>query len=413
MRAIVSRISSPRYLASKLLSPVWRGVYWSPVSPLRCVTDWAPPTLPAADWVAVRPILGGVCGSDMAMVLMKNPPDSFAKAFVSSPFVMGHENVSRVTELGGAVEGIEVGDRVNVEPSLSCRVRGVEPVCSACAEGLISSCHNLTAGRLPAGMAVGFNAATGGAWSEAMVAHRSQLYRVPDGLSDEQAVLVDPLACSLHAVLGDPPRDDQTVLIIGAGIVGLGVLAAIRALGLGTRVVVIGRYGFQKDLCIDRGADAVVLPADLARSGLYEYLGNLLSTPVYKGMFGKPILMGGADMVFDTIGSRNTTEDSLRICRSGGTVMIVGMGHARWVDWDPVTYKQLRIRGAHGRGFEKNDPAGQGRHTYEIMHELMLDGLVKTDGLLTHTFPLADYRHAFQTVLRKGPTGCVKAAFRV
>jgi threonine dehydrogenase-like Zn-dependent dehydrogenase len=78
-----------------------------------------------------------------------------------------------------------------------------------------------------------------------------------------------------------------------------------------------------------------------------------------------------------------------------------------------VTHKQITILGAHGRSFEKNDPSGRRRHTYHIVHEMMLDGRLKTEGLLTHTFPLSDYKHAFKTFLGKGDTGCVKAAFRI
>lgn len=411
MRAISTDISVPRYLLSKLLARVWKGVYWSRVSPLRYATDRPEPTLPADDWAKIRPILGGICASDVSVVTMHNPPDSFTKAFIAGRFVLGHESIGRITELGPAVEGFKIGDRVNVEPILSCAVRGIDPVCPACREGLLASCHNLTAGRLPPGMSIGFNPRTSGWWSEAVVAHRSQMYQVPDALTDEQAVLVDPLACALHAVLLRPPRDEETVLVLGAGILGIGVVAAIRALGLRARVIVLARHEFQKELCRDRGADVVVLPREFGGAGMFHFLGKVFQTPVYQGAFGKPILMGGADLVIDVVGSRNTTEDSLRIVRSGGTVLLVGMGHARWVDWDPVTHKHLTIIGANGRAFEKSDL--RRRHTYQIVHEMMLDGRLKTDGLLTHTFPLRDYQQAFRTVLGKGRTSCVKAAFRI
>jgi threonine dehydrogenase-like Zn-dependent dehydrogenase len=347
----------------------------------------------------------------MAMVRLENPPDSFAKAFVSSPFVLGHESCGRIIELGGPIEGFQVGDRVNVEPALSCAIRGIDPPCPMCRQGLLASCHNLAEGQLPPGMSIGFNAFTGGWWSEALVAHRAQLFKVPDALTDEQAVLVDPLACCLHAVLRRRPRDDETVLVVGAGIVGVGLISAIRAVGSRARILVLARHGFQRDLCLARGAEVVILPADYQDVGMYPYLGKVFGSRVHKGAFGKPILLGGADVVYDALGSRNATEDSLRLVRSGGTVMIVGMGHARWVDWDPVTHKQLTILGANGRAYEPSDPAR--RHTYELVHEMMLDGRLPTDGLLTHTFPLSDYKQAFWTATHKGRTSCVKAAFRI
>jgi threonine dehydrogenase-like Zn-dependent dehydrogenase len=414
MRAIVTKLVPFRYIPLKLLGKLWRGVYLSRLAPLRYRTDWPEPKLPSPEWVRVRPVLGGVCASDVTMVMLGNPPDSFAKAFVSSPFVLGHENVGCVSEVGGAVEGFKVGDRVNVEPTLWCAPRGLDPPCPMCRAGMIASCHNLASGALPPGMSIGFNAATGGAWGECFVAHRSQLFKVPDALTDEQAVLVDPLACCLHAVLRRPPRDDETVLVLGAGAIGIGITSAIRAVGSRARVIVLARHGFQKELCLRREADQVVMPTDYARCGKFghfRFLAELFGTPVYQGAFGKPILLGGADLVYDAVGSRNTSEDALRLVRAGGTATIVGMGHPRWIDWDPITHKQLTILGAHGRAYEESDPGR--RHTYRIVHEMMLDGRLKTDGLLTHTFQLADYRQAIETILDKARTGCVKAAFRI
>jgi threonine dehydrogenase-like Zn-dependent dehydrogenase len=411
MRAISTDISVPRYLLSKLLARFWRGVYWSRVSPLRYAADIPEPTLPGDDWVKIRPIYGGICASDVSVVTMNNPPDSFTKAFTAGRFIMGHESLGRIIELGPAVAGFRLGDRVNVEPILSCAVRGIEPVCPACHDGVLASCHNLTAGRLPPGMSIGFNSRTSGWWSEAVVAHRSQLYKVPDALTDEQAILVDPLACALHAVMVRPPRDEETVLVFGAGILGLGVVAAVRAVGSKARLIVLARHEFQRQLCLARGADTVVLPHEFADGGLFQFLGRMFRTPVYQGAFGKPILLGGADLVIDVVGSRDTTEDSLRVVRAGGTVLMVGMNHPRWVDWDPVTHKHLTIRGAHGRAFEAGDP--RQRHTYEIVHEMMLDGRLKTDGLLTHVFPLSDYQQAFRIVTGKRRSNCVKAAFRI
>jgi threonine dehydrogenase-like Zn-dependent dehydrogenase len=411
MRAIVNTISPARYLPVRLLARFWSDAFWSRLAALRYETDWPEPQAPSPDWVKIRPTLGGICGSDIAMVTLDHFPDSFAKAFISSPFVLGHESIGRITEVGGGVQGFKVGDRVNVEPTLSCVTRGIDPVCQACREGLPASCHNLTAGLLPPGMAIGFNSATGGFWGEAVVAHKAQLFKVPEALTDEQAVLVDPLACALHGVLRRPPKDDETVLVLGAGIVGIAIVNAIRAIGSKARVIVLARHRFQQILCTERGADQVVMPADYVRRGLYAYFGELFKTPIYKGSYGKPILLGGADVVYDAVGSRNTTEDSLRLVRSNGTSVIVGMGHARWVDWDAVTWKHLTITGVNGRGWEPSDP--RRRHSYELVHEMLLDGRLRTEGLLTHIFALSDYKKAFRTVLGKSRSGCVKAAFRI
>ena len=146
-------------------------------------------------------------------------------------------------------------------------------------------------------------------------------------------------------------------------------------------------------------------------SDFITYIGKWYDCRSFRGVFGKPVLLGGADLTYDSVGSRNSTEDSLRITRSGGTVVMVGMDHPRWVDWDPITHKQLQLIGVHGRAFESGDP--QRRHSYQLVYEMLQQGRLKTDGLLTHQFPLADYRHALKTVTNKSRTGCVKAAFRI
>jgi len=92
-------------------------------------------------------------------------------------------------------------------------------------------------------------------------------------------------------------------------------------------------------------------------------------------------------------------------------VVIVGMGHPRWVDWDPVPFKQLTVVGSHGRGLE---PWKGGRtHTYHVVHDLMAEGRFPSDKLLTHVFPLDDYRTALDVLTHKGRHGAVHAALRV
>jgi threonine dehydrogenase-like Zn-dependent dehydrogenase len=130
-----------------------------------------------------------------------------------------------------------------------------------------------------------------------------------------------------------------------------------------------------------------------------------------RGSYGKKILLGGVDLVYDAVGSRNSVEDSLRVVRPQGTVVQVGMGHPRWVDWDPLAHKQLTVVGSHGRGIEQW--RGRQVHTYEIVHELLSEGRFPAGKLLTHTFPLEDYATALDILTHKGRHGAVHAAFRI
>jgi len=136
----------------------------------------------------VRPRLAGICGSDLATV--DGQSSRYFEPIVSFPFVPGHEIVGTTAD----------GARVVVEPVLGCAARDVTPPCPACAGGSLGRCEHLTLGHLKPGLQTGYCADTGGGWGRMLVAHRSQLVPVPDSMTDTRAVLVEPLACAIHAV---------------------------------------------------------------------------------------------------------------------------------------------------------------------------------------------------------------------
>ncbi|KPK41560.1 MAG: hypothetical protein AMK72_15110, partial [Planctomycetes bacterium SM23_25] len=145
MRAITFHISVPKWFLCKGLGRFRKSVYWGRVSTLR-LRDIPEQPLPGDDWVRVRPLLGGVCGSDVEMILLGNPPDSFAKAFIIEPVVLGHENVGVVTERGPAARDVPEGMRVNVDPVIACSARGLAP-CPSCRAGQFCACHNQAQGQ--------------------------------------------------------------------------------------------------------------------------------------------------------------------------------------------------------------------------------------------------------------------------
>jgi threonine dehydrogenase-like Zn-dependent dehydrogenase len=410
MRAITFHIAFARWWACKALGPLRRSVYWGPLSTLR-LRDIPEQPLPAADWVRVRPQLGGICGTDVGCITLTSPPDVFTSGLVIEPMVLGHENVGVVVERGPAAQNVPEGLRVNVDPVIACAARGLDP-CPSCRQGQFCSCWNVAQGRDGPGFSVGYSGRVGGSWSDSFVAHKSQLVPVPEGLTDEQAVLADPLSASVHAVLRRPPDAlDQDVLVMGCGILGLGVIAMLRVWGFKGRILATARHRFQQTLALHLGADEVWDARELRQKDLFDRLGERFKVRPIRGRFGKKILLGGVDLVYDAVGNRGSVEDSLRVVRPQGTVVIVGMGHPRWVDWDPVPHKQLTLVGSHGRGIETWQ--GARVHTYSIVHELMAEGRLPADKLLTHVFPLEDYRTALDVLTHKGRHGAVHAAFRI
>ncbi|MFO8012346.1 MAG: zinc-binding dehydrogenase [Phycisphaerae bacterium] len=410
MRAITFHISTPKWFLCKALGRFARSVYWSRLSTLR-LRDVPEPPMPGDDWVRVRPHLGGICGSDVGLILLKNPPDSFARSLVIEPVVLGHETVGEVVERGPAAGDVPEGLRVNVDPVITCAARGL-PACPSCRDGQFAACWSQATAGEALGFSVGHSGAVGGSWADSFLAHTSQLIPVPDGLTDEQAVLVDPLSAGVHAVLRRPPTDaDQDVLVFGCGIIGLSVIAFLRAWGFKGQVLAIARHAFQKSLALHLGADEAWDRADLHEADYFQRLADRYGLRIVRGDWGRPILMGGVDLVYDAVGGRTSVEDSLRLVRPQGTLVLVGMGHPRWVDWDPIPHKQLTVTGSHGRGIEPW--RGERRHTYRVVQDLMSEGVFPADKLLTHVFPLEDYATALDVLTHKDRHAAVHAAFRI
>ena len=403
MQAIEYIKSVPRYLMVRLLGKHWSWLYTSGVSCIR-LAEIDEPRLPTQDWVKIKTRLSGVCGSDLATIMAKGSP--YFSPFTSCPFVLGHEVVGELAEIGDRVEGYAAGDRVVIEPVLSCEIRGIRPVCYQCSEGHFANCENITRGTISSGIQTGYCHDTGGGWSPYFLAHKTQLHRVPDSLSDEIAVLLEPFACALHGVLKANLRDTDEVLIIGAGTVGLLTIAAIRALGKQNRILIIAKYPHQRELAYELGADEI-LPSDRL---IYTNFCSLTGAESYQPELGKPVLLGGVDVTFDCVASAATIDDALRFTRAQGRVMLVGMpAIPKNIDWTSVWYKELKVSGAYTYGVESY--AGEEIRTFTLgirLLEQMGDKLVP---LIGEKFPLKAYRPALQAAMSTGRSGSAKTVF--
>jgi threonine dehydrogenase-like Zn-dependent dehydrogenase len=382
--------------------------FTSMLSGLR-LTEVPTPALPSPRWVRLRTVLGGICGTDLATLFYRNHPASFLRSLTSFPAVLGHEVVAVVDEVGERVTRVAPGDRVCVEPALSCVPRDIEPVCAHCAAGQTALCEHFNGGTLPPGMMIGFNSFTGGSWAPSFVAHESQLYRVPDAVDDETAVLVDPIACAVHAVLRRRP-DDERVLILGGGIIGTGVTAAIRALGSAATVVALVRHERQAETARRYGAnDVLVMPRAMATAERYDQVARHVGGRRVDGLFGNHGMIGGFDLVYDCVGTGASLTDAMKFTRSRGTVVVAGTAQITRVDTTPLWFSELQLIGCFGRQIESYN--GMSRHTFEVVFDLIQSGKLDLSGLLTHRFRLEDYKHALAAHTARGKNGLIKAAF--
>ena len=404
MKALQLTQSIPRFLLSKALAPVYPSIYWSPLAVLgyRDVPD---PELPGADWVKVRTIYGGICGSDMNAIKLN---DSLALTTLTSfPFTLGHENVGVIEQVGEAVVGFETGDRVIVDPLLPCVTRGIDPPCEYCQRGDYHLCQNFAEGDLAPGLSIGHCRDTGGSWSAHFVAHKSQIYKLPPAVSDENAVMVDAFCTTLHPVLQNFPLDDDTVLILGAGVVGISTVIALRILGSKARVIVTAKYPFQAEMARKYGADEVIL---LGEDDLYETIAERCGGKIYQPVMGKQVMVGGADIVYECVGNAGSLDDSLRLARSGGKVVLIGLASLpKGVDWTPIWLNELTLRGSFWCATETAD---KGRvRTYQMTLDWIEEGKLDLAPLVTHRFRLEDYKKALSITNKRGTNNVIKSVF--
>jgi len=406
MKALLYRKSIPRYALLRLLGGRFRGMYARGVAPISLV-EVPEPKLPGPRWVRVRPKVVGICGSDLATICAKGSP--YLAPVTSMPFVMGHEVVGTIVETGGEVSRVRTGDRVVLHPALGCVVRGIEPQCNACAQGSDALCRNITRGVISAGIQTGYCRDTGGGFGESLVAHESQLYKIPGELDDRAAVLIEPFACALHGALRVSLSEGQTALVIGCGSIGLLTIAALRASGCKARIVVVARYDHQRQLARNLGADEL-LDGPRAVGERYAAWAKRLNAEVLKAELGKAMVIGGADAVFDCAATSQSIDDGIRFTKSGGTFVLVGMpGVPRGVDWTPIWFKELTIRAAYAYGPERC-PTGV-CDTFDLAIEHMGAWGTKLSPLVGRPFDLKDYRAAFACALNTGRSGVVKTAF--
>jgi len=399
------------FLAGRTLGRLRRGGFAARLSGLRLV-DIPPHELPGPEWVRLRTVMGGICGTDVALIRHRQHPGSMLRAFLRFPLVLGHENVAVIDHVGPVADrmGWQIGQRVCVEPMLSCHVRGVQPPCPACAEGRFSVCQRLDEPPLPSGMMIGYNHFTGGSWGEYFVAHHWQLHRVPEALPDDVAILTDPLACAVHAVLRRIPRPQETVLVLGGGIVALGVVAAIRALAAPANMICVVRHPHQLEQVRQFGADAAI-PWRRRQSlaARYHALAELTDARLVSAAYGNHAVLGGFDLVYDCIGTGRSLTDAMKWARSGGSVLQVGTPGISLVEVTPLWMSELTVHGCYGRQMETFE--NRKMHTYQVVFRLIESGRIRPAGLLTHVFALHEYQQALAALADRRSSKLVKAAF--
>jgi 2-desacetyl-2-hydroxyethyl bacteriochlorophyllide A dehydrogenase len=302
---------------------------------------------PAPGEVLVRSLVAGICGSDTHAAHGKHP-------FIRLPYFPGHEVVGVVQAAAPDVHTVTPGQRVTVEPDLPCWT------CKPCRTGRQNLCENLLffgCGYEQGGMADYFTIAA------------NRLHLIPDDLDDVTAALIEPLSTPVHAARLAGDVKDRAVVILGAGTIGLGLLAVLRDHGA-RRIVMTDVLPAKRERALRLGAD-VVIDAALADS-----------VQLVRAALGE-----SADVVFDCVAINATVNQAIAMADRGGTVVVVGVPTGDvTIPLAIVQDHQIRVQGS-----ATYLPAD-----YDEAIELLRKGAVRAADLVTAVFPLDSVAEAFQ-----------------
>lgn len=394
-------ISIRRVLPTQILGFFWSGAYFSSFAPLQVKNLPRQPLVSGSSkWVRVHNRLAGIGGSDLHMVFASGGLRTAPAALPNQSYIYpGREVVGEVIEIGDQVQNLQVGDRVVLQSAPNCLSIGIQPPCQSCVNGNYNLCEHAD---FPGPQQIG------GGWSEEMLVHEQQLFHIPDAMEDEQAVLLEPTAVAMHAVLRRPPQANEKVLIVGAGTVGLLILQIIRTLAPQAEVSVLARHNFQVEQATRMGAEHILYTHDS-----YEGVQKATGARLYTGSMGNKMLLGGYDLIYNTVGTRQAVHDSLRWARAGGTVVMVAPSmHHLLLDLSPIWHQEVNLLGTTGHGME-NWPLGtsQRRSTFAITSDLITNGVLHPERLITHHFALSSFREALQTAINKKASRSIKVVF--
>ncbi|CAD0348387.1 L-threonine 3-dehydrogenase [Xanthomonas hortorum] len=320
--------------------------------------EQVPVPSPGPNEVLIKLEKTAICGTDLHIYLW----DEWSQRTIKPGLTIGHEFVGRVAELGSAVTGYQVGQRVSAEGHIVCGH------CRNCRGGRPHLCPNT----------VGIGVNVNGAFAEYMLMPASNLWPIPDQIPSELAAFFDPYGNATHCALEfDVIGED--VLITGAG--PIGIIAAGICKHIGARnVVVTDVNDFRLKLAADMGATRVV---NVSKTSLKDVMADLH--------------MEGFDVGLEMSGNPRAFNDMLDCMYHGGKIAMLGiMPRGAGCDWDKIIFKGLTVQGIYGRKMYE---------TWYKMTQLVLSGF-PLHKVLTHQLPIDDFQKGFD-LMEEGKAGKV------
>lgn len=300
-----------------------------------------------------------ICGTDIHIYSW----DEWAQKTVPVPLIIGHEFMGEIVDLGSAVEGFKIGDRVSGEGHITCGF------CRNCRAGRPHLCPKT----------IGTGSQRNGCFAEYFVLPAFNVFKIPDQIPDEIAAFFDPFGNAVHTALSfDLVGED--VLITGAGPVGIMAAAVARHVGA-RHVVVTDVNDYRLNLAMQMGANRVV---NVSRENLTDVMAEL-------------DMKEGFDVGLEMSGHPSAFQQIIDTIIYGGKIALLGIlpSHTQ-IDWTKVIFKGLFLKGIYGREMFE---------TWYKMASLILSGL-DLSPVLTHVFPYQNFEEGFK-VMRTGQSGKV------
>jgi len=302
--------------------------------------------------ISVRAV--GICGSEL------HAYEGLSKRR-TPPLVMGHEFAGIVVEAGGPSRGISVGDRVTVDPAVPCGI------CEQCLQGRTNICR--------ARRHVGLDFP--GAFAEYVKMPGRACYRIPDSMPFDIATLAEPMSVGVHAVRVGSMSEQDVVLVIGSGVIGLSCLIAGREKA--KRMIVSDILDSRLALARSFGSDATI---DASKVDAVQELRHLTDERC-------------ADAVLEAVGVEKTVAQAISSVREAGRVVLVGLlDETARLNILEITLREIQVKGSYGR------TSDDFRKSLEILEA----NLSMIRGLITHTFMLDEISHAFETMSKEKQT---------
>ena len=322
------------------------------VQPKTLVIGEAPIPAPGQDEVLIKVLRVGVCGSDPTIYYGRHP-------YVTYPVVMGHEFSGTIAGIGKEVRGFTSGDRVAVIPHLVCGA------CEPCQTETYNFCEKLRC----------TGAEADGAHAQYICMPARMVMRIPDAMTLDDAAMVEPACVAYHGARRGEIRASDTVLIVGAGPIGIFCMQSCKALGA-KRVLIADRDGERLKLAAELGADGVV---DVSQETLAAGLTRLAGGP------------HAVDVFYDCVGEKGTVLDIIiQLARRGTRIVIVGVLQNGYNIPHLPDFVQHELRLSGTTMYVPQD--------YRDMLDLMGKGRIRTAGMITHYFKLAEIQKVFDLI---------------